>query len=228
VKASLAEVQRSFRNVEEHLRDLGLLVDHNEAVVLRLDRNTVRVTWATSTLRPDLSKFVDSTIEEYLTFLRGRHFNFLLSDGSMIQLSYDLFRKDQIVGCRAVWFPCPVSFGAEDLEYASIDELVETTPHLDLICRSPLRIDFAPKLIAPDHPSTHMHSGVEKFRLPAQRALEPSRFVRLILRTAYPDIWRGGAETMNCDDWSANDSLTDEDRRVGFLGWTPGAIVQVG
>jgi hypothetical protein len=221
MRASLVDVQRAFRNVEEQLRELGLLMDHNESVVLRLSGNTVRVTWAASSLRPELSRFVDSTVEEYLVFLRGRHFNFLLLDGSMIQMSYDLRGRNEIVGCRAVWFPCPAPFAVEDLEYASIEELVETTPQLNLVCRAPLRIDFAPGMATPDHPSTHLHSGVEKFRLPAQRALEPTRFVRLILRTAYPDLWRGRAETMTCDDWSASDSLTDEDRRVGFLGWMP-------
>jgi hypothetical protein len=221
MRATVGDIQTSMRNIEEHLRELGLLRDVNDLAVLRLAAQTVRLTWATSTLRPEFSNFVDSTIEEYLMFLSGRHFNFMLIDGSLIQLSYDVFRSNQVVGARAVWFPCPVTFTAEDLEMASIEELVLTTPQIYLSCRAPLRIDFSPRQVGPDHPSTHLHSGAEKFRLPIQRAIEPSRFIRLILRTAYPELWRGKAEAMVCEDWGAHDSLTDEDRRTGFLGWNP-------
>lgn len=222
MKASLAEIQSSYRRVEWQLRELDLLLDHNEFAVERLDRHTRRVTWATTSLRPDLLRFSDSTVEEYLEFIRGRHFNFLLKDASVIQLSYDLKRGDEIVGCRAVWFPCPVAFSVEDLEFTTIEELVGTTPNRDIGCRGPLRVDFAPGMAKPDHPHTHLHTGLENFRLPVQRAIEPTRFARLVLRTAYPHVWRGGAEGMTCDDWSGADNLTEEDRQVGFLGWTLG------
>lgn len=222
MRASLAEIQSSIRTVEQELRNLGLLLDQNQTSVLRVRPRLVRVTWATSSLRPELSRFADSTVGEYLVFLQGRHFNFLLVDGSMIQLSYDLHRSDEIVGARAVWFPCPVPFSVEDLEFATIDELVQTTPNEEIVCRAPLRVDFAPDQVTPEHPATHLHSGVEKFRLPTQRAFEPTRFVRLILRSVYSDVWRGKAEHMHCDDWGAQDSLTDEDRKIGYLGWTPG------
>jgi hypothetical protein len=220
MRATVGDIQTSMRNIETQLRDLGILRDSNELTVLRLSANrTVRLTWSTHTLGLELSKFTDSTIEEYLTFLSGRHYNFMLMDGSLIQLSYDVFRSNQVIGSRAVWFPCPVTFTAEDLEIVTIEELVLTTPQINLSCRAPLRIDFSPRQVTPDHPSTHLHSGVEKFRLPMQRAIEPSRFVRLILRTAYPELWRGKGESMVCDDWGARDSLTDEDRQTGYLGW---------
>lgn len=219
MRAAVSTIQASLRNIEEGLRNIGILRDLNEAVTLRIDARTVRLTWRTATLGPELSRFGDSTVEEYLEFLRGRHFNFMFSDGALVQLSYDVHRADQVVGARCVWYPCPVSFMAEDLEYATIEELILTTPQINLSCRSPIRVDFAPKQVTPDHPSTHVHSGAEKFRLPAQRAIEPSRFMRLILRTAYPDCWRGRGEAMGGEDWGSHDSLTPEDRRVGFLGW---------
>ena len=221
MRATVVEIQQALRNVEASLRDLGLLRDRNEAVVSRIDSTTRRLTWATNTTGPELSTYADSTIGEYLSFLKGRHFNYMLSDGALVQLSYDVQRQNYVVGTRAVWFPCPVSFTPDDLEMATIEELVLTTPQTDVGCRAPLRMDFAPNDATSDHPSTHMHSGFENFRLPVQRPLEPSRFIRLILRTAYPDVWRGKAENLPCDDWATQDSLTHEDRSVGYLGWNP-------
>ncbi len=219
--ATVAEIQASLRNIEEKLRDLNLLYDFNESTISQLAPHVVRLTWATHTAGPELSKYVDSSVEEYLAFLQGRHFNFMLVDGSLIQLTYDVLRRNNVVGVRNMWFPCPVSFSPEDLEMVTIEELITTTPPAMMACRSPLRIDFSPDQVTPDHPATHMHLGVEKSRMPIQRAMEPGRFVRLILRTAYPNVWRGNAEHMICENWGSQDSLTAEDRRVGFLGWDP-------
>lgn len=187
--------------------------------MLRLSKHENRVTWSTSNVRPPLTEFRDSTIGEYLCALKGRHFNFQLIDGALIQFSYDVHRRDQITGARAVWFPCPAMFSLNDLENATIEELVLTTPSRHLACRAPLRIDHSPTLATEDHPVTHMHAGMEDFRLPIQRALEPSRFLRLILRTAYPGYWRARAELFACENWGGMDGLTNEDRSVGYLGW---------
>lgn len=222
MRASISQIQASFRSVANCLRELELLYDVNETTVLRLSKNETRITWSSPNIRPSLTEFSDSTIGEYLRALKGRHFNFQLTDGALIQFSYDVHRRDHITAGRAVWFPCPAIFSLDDLEIATIEELVLTTPTEHLACRAPLRIDHAPSLASEDHPVTHMHAGMEDFRLPIQRALEPSRFLRLILRTAYPRYWRARAELITCENWGGTDGLTHEDRAVGYLGWNVG------
>lgn len=217
MRASPAEIRASIGHIEEQLQEIGLLLDRNELVMRSVGARVRRITWATQSI-PDLTKYTDSRVEEYLEFVQGRHFNFLLVDGSLVQLSYDVRGADEIVGSRSVWYPCPVAFSSIDLQYTTIEELVSTTPVKDVTCRSPWRIDFAPGIVTPDHPSTHLHLGMEAFRLPVQRAIEPTRFLRLVLRTAFPSFWRGRAELMRCDHWSPADTLTAEDRHVGYLG----------
>jgi hypothetical protein len=219
MKATVSGVMRSLRAIEQSLRDLDFLYDGNECVAQSIGKGVTRVTWATTGVRPDLMSYANSSIDEYLEFLKGRHFNFMLMDGAFIQLSYDVKGADEICGCRVVWYPCPIDFDLEDLEHEPLDTLILTTPTGRLSCRAPLRVDFAPDAATADHPATHMHAGVENFRLPLQRAVEPGRFIRLIFRTVYPALWRGKAELFQCEDWKASDNLTTEDKSVGFLGW---------
>lgn len=218
--ASADEIREAIVEVGRTLADLALIRDQNSIATIRTSSGVLRITWKSAAVI-NFSEFPDSSIQEYLQLLTGRHFNYLLNDGSLIQLSYDVKGKDKIIGSRAVWYPCPVVFVPEELEYSTLEDLVLTTPQVNLCCRGPLRFDYAPEQAKQDHPQTHMHAGLENFRLPLQRALEPSRFLRFVMRTAYPTLWRNNVDKFACEDWRAEDSLTDDDRRVGYLGWNP-------
>lgn len=217
MKATADSIRRSIGLVEAELNRLGLLADRNEVVVERLEKSKKRVTWATVGTRVELSRFKDSTVEEYLLFYTGRHFNFRLVDGALIQISYDLTRYNDVEGCRLVWFPCPIDFDGEDLEFSDIEELILTTPRKNIGCRSPIRIDYAPTMVADGHPSAHLHLGFEDFRLPVQRPIEPRRFIRFLIRNRYNSLWRNNADGFSCEDWGAADKLTPEDKSVGSL-----------
>jgi hypothetical protein len=219
MKASAKIILNSIDRVKQNLTLANFLYDRNESVIERVAKGRRRITWATSGTRPELSDAASSNIGEYLTFVRGRHYQFMLRDGSLIQISYDLSANDDVFQSRLVWYPCPVSFDPEELEFASIDELVETAPLDVLGCRAPLRFDYAPNQIADNHSCTHLHLGMEDLRLPVQRPFEPSRFIRLIMRTAYPQLWRETTFFRDVEDWGAQDRLDQDDRAYGALSW---------
>lgn len=221
MKTSEAGIRASFNSIKKNLNDAGLLYDWNQSTVVRLSNKRNRITWATSGVRPEISPFAISNVGEYLKFLDGRHYQFQLNDGSLIQLSYDFDKVGHIKSSRLVWYPCPVQFTLEELEYDSIRELVITTPTENINCLAPIRLDFSPDQIAHNHSSTHIHLGMEHFRLPVHRAMEPSRFIRFIIRTIYPKIWETNPVFKKCEDWFAQDALNDDDRHYGFLGWNP-------
>jgi hypothetical protein len=107
----------------------------------------------------------------------------------------------------------------EELEYAPLEELVRTAPTEKICCRAPLRIDFSPDQISDNHSCTHLHLGMEEFRLPVHRAIEPTRFVRLIIRTIYPNIWDLFPIFREVENWAAQDFLNKDDKLVGFVSW---------
>jgi hypothetical protein len=219
MKASEAAIQASINAVKKNLDDAGLLYDWNNCTVVRISNRRKRITWATSLVRPDLTSYAISNIGEYLQFLDGRHYQFLLNDGSLIQLSYDFDRGGDITQSRLVWYPCPVQFAPEELEYETIRELILSAPTETIACNAPIRLDFSPDQITHNHSSTHIHLGMEEFRLPVHRAMEPSRFIRFIIKTIYPKVWDAYPVFKNSEDWSAQDRLSNDDRLYGYLGW---------
>lgn len=219
MKAKPTTIIHCIELIGKNLSFVGLLYDKNQSVIEKSRSGKKRITWAVEGTRPDLLTDSNANIREYVELLKGRHYQFLLIDGSFIQFSYEVDSRNNIISSRLVWYPCPVEFVLEELEYATIDEIVLTTPLEKVLCKPPLRLDFAPHQIKENHSSTHLHLGMESFRLPVYRAMEPSRFLRLIIRTIYPDIWGSTAIFKDVDDWAASDKLSDEDKLMGFLSW---------
>jgi hypothetical protein len=221
MRASTSDIVAAILEVRTWLQRLGLLLDFNESVIEKTSNSTKRITWAVNGVRPDLSNYKDSSIEEYVFFLKGKHYQAQLIDGSIIQISYDIKRNNDITGARLVWYPCPTDFELQELETATIEEIVLTTPTHKLGCRAPIRIDFAPHLKSENHSSTHMHLGYEKTRLPVQRAMEPLRFLSFILRTAYPDYWLQISNNFQTGNWSAKDERDNNDILHASICWNP-------
>lgn len=224
MKAKPQAILQGIESIGINLTAVGLLYDKNKSVIEKARHGIKRVTWAVEGTRPDFLTISNSNIGEYVDLVKGRHYQFLLLDGSFIQFSYEVDCKNNITSSRLVWYPCPVELVPMDLEYATIDEIVLTSPIERVLCKPPLRLDFAPHQIQENHSSTHLHLGMENFRLPVHRAMEPSRFLRLIIRTIYPDIWASTTNFRNVADWSANDKLSDEDKVMGFLSWQAPAL----
>lgn len=221
MRAKSKAILASIEAVRENIAEAGMLLDWNDSVVEFVERGKRRVTWATTNSRPGASEFPISSVEEYLTYIVGRHYQLLLKDGSLIQMSYDFDHRNTVISNRLVWYPCPVHFIPEELELASIEEMVQSAPTNNIYCRAPIRIDYSPSLAHDNHSATHAHLGAEDFRLPVQRALEPRRFIRLVVRTAYPEVWAKHKSFRTSEDWGAMDSLDADDKLFGALMWNP-------
>lgn len=221
MKASTKVVQGSLEMMKKRLLEAGLLDDWNPSVVEgTYDRGVRRITWATNGIRPELVDVTLSNVREYLLFLEGRHYQFKLVDGSLIQVSFDVHEpSSEVRQSRLVWYPCPVSFAPEEILEFPLSELILTSPTELINLQAPLRIDYAPNQMADNHSTTHMHLGREEFRLPVQRPMEPCRFLRLIIRTAFPGVWSATEIFRNVEDWTCNEALNDDDKLCGSLSW---------
>lgn len=220
MRATEHQILSSIDRIKGRLEEAKLLYIWNNSIVEKTGvKGRKRITWAVAGTRPDILAESNSNINEYLTFLEGKHFQFQLIDGSLIQLSYEIDSKSNVKSSRLVWYPCPIEFMPEELEYGTLEELVRTSPTEKIGCRAPIRVDFSPELAKPNHPHTHLHLGMEDFRLPVHRAIEPTRFVRLIVRTIYPKIWASVDIFREAENWASQDFLDEDDKAVGFLSW---------
>lgn len=221
MRASTKDVQAALEVMKKRLLEADLLDDWNPSVVEKTyDRGVRRVTWATNGVRPELVDLSLSNVREYLEFLNGRHYQFKLTDGSLIQVSYDIHESSsEVRQSRLVWYPCPVSFRREEIQEFPLSELILSSPTELLNLQAPMRIDYAPSQVADNHSTTHMHLGREEFRLPVQRPLEPNRFLRLIIRTIYPSIWAQTDIFRVVEDWTGAEGLNGDDKLCGSLSW---------
>lgn len=221
MQANTKNVQAALEEMKKRLLEANLLEDWNPSVVEKTyDRGVRRVTWATSGVRPELIDVSLSNVREYLQFHDGRHYQFKLIDGSLIQITYDVHESSsEVRQSRLVWYPCPVLFRPEEVQEFSLSELILTSPNEILNLQAPMRIDYAPTQVADNHSTTHLHLGREEFRLPVQRPLEPNRFLRLIIRTAYPTIWKTTDIFKNVEDWTGAEGLNNDDKICGSLSW---------
>lgn len=230
MKVNPSSVLASINLIQNCLNEANLLRDWNPTAIEYTNivaeggkkKKVSRVTWSVNVIKPDILEYPDSTLEEYIKLVENRNYNFLLVDGSVLQFTYDIDRHDNVLGCRLVWYPCPVKLDPGDLDDFTIEEIISGSPPAAINCRAPIRVDFSPAQIANNHSCTHLHLGMENFRLPVHRALEPCRFVRLIIRSAYPSVWASTELFRNVENWASVDRMDDDDRQFGYLSWMAG------
>ncbi len=147
----------------------------------------------------------------YGHLLNNQQYNFVLSDGALIQLLYK-FNGNQIIEHRLGFFPAP---NINESDIIADDELgttedfeLNTEGDLDtsLISQDdvdelnereaqyfdshpPIRIDYTPaQYQAFAHSETHIHLGHSKeCRIPASAPVGPSTYTLFILRSFYSD-----------------------------------------
>lgn len=103
----------------------------------------------------------------------NQQYNFVLSDGALIQLLYR-FNAEVLVEQRVCFFPAP-----RDVDEQSEDRANEEIPVI--------RIDYSPEQAETmTHSSSHMHLGhARDCRIPTSAPIAPSTFVLFILRSFY-------------------------------------------
>lgn len=167
--------------------------------------NVSRVTWpAAASAQGTLSTLPFGSLFEYRQFLVGSHYIALLIDGALLQISLD-FRRDEIVGHRLCYYPCPLIVPT-DVDVTDLDELdvlllTEVEAHHELIVsgtvpniinwrmRSPIRFDYAPDAVSSSEPASHAHFIDSDTRIPVYGPLSIGHFVRFVFRHFYPRHW---------------------------------------
>lgn len=139
------------------------------------------------------------------TFIKGLEmddYDFLLKDGSFFQFSFDKDEDDYIL--RLAFYPSinVISYAdflheilEMDIEECGsyfIDDYQQYLMEQETNYVTPVRYDYNSKIYRPlVHSSSHVHFGYEEnLRVPVDKKLFPSAFVKFILQHFYYNKWK--------------------------------------
>jgi hypothetical protein len=138
------------------------------------------VSWEAMTSFSHALRNIDA-IRIYEKFIRDKSYNFVLRDGSLIQLLYT-FRNEDLISHRLCYFPYPEKITQEQGDFDEIFSGFERGPMIRIDFSSELHEDFF-------HSHTHLHLGsLENCRIPTSAPVGPNVFVLFILRNFYPEL----------------------------------------
>ncbi|AFM42753.1 hypothetical protein Desaci_3875 [Desulfosporosinus acidiphilus SJ4] len=131
-------------------------------------------------------------LEQYKKIIRNNSYLCILYDGSLIRVSYT-FQNNILLGHNLLWWPAPYAYPNVTIDDFSPSELMEEflndlTWHEVLNMRSPVRIDFDPKVASEIHPATHIHMQHKDCRMYVEKPLCFNRFINFILKNNYPNL----------------------------------------
>ena len=144
----------------------------------------------------------DNYINSFIVGLEMDDYDFLLNDGSYFQFSFDKDEND--FALRMAFYPTINDISYPDFlhEFLELDinecgsEFIEDYQQYlseqEIKFITSMRYDYNTKISKPlVHSSSHVHFGFEEnIRIPMDKILFPSAFVKLVLQYFYYDNWK--------------------------------------
>jgi len=218
MKVSADVVRRTIEGLSLGLLEGGIAIDMNKAICLGQPEGKTLVTWASTGISTAFTDLPFATVGEYLELVSARQFTVLLLDGALLQISYTVQGGD-VIGHRLCWYPCPGEIREEDLELASIEEIVSCAPIGDVKCRGPIRFDFKAGEGTDGHSPSHLHLSEAECRIPVRGPLDLATFSTFVLRNFYPDLWPTRRAFVNTPVWHPEVTISDEEALSPHLHW---------
>lgn len=175
--------------------------------------------------------------QTFIVGLQMDDYDFLLTDGSYFQFSFDREGKEFIL--RLAYYPTIKDVSYSDFleEIIGIDidicggefmeEYQQYLSEQEVRFVSPIRYDYNVKLYKRIiHSASHLHLGYEEnLRIPVNKILSPSAFVKIVLQYYYYDKWKTKIDDLICFiqknevETIKNDFYMDEDMQVPYITW---------
>lgn len=150
----------------------------------------------------------NETAKTYLHWLATGNYSAVLSDGAILQVSYD-FESDTPIKHRLAYVPSPLLFDFNVLapQYP-IDEYVKSNLEnsLDVLMKTQVRFDFDANLASQSHPETHLTINSVDCRIACASPLRVGRFIQFVFKNFYPLIYQGDSylQGLPKDGWFDN------------------------
>jgi hypothetical protein len=221
-------VRDDIQNALDYLLDAELCLAVNPVEVLSRspleDGTQVQSIRFVSFVRDEsfLVSYEQPGIDQYLAWLRSGSYSAVLFDGSLIQMTYDISVKGQVVGHRLAYMPCPYDVDPELFAQESLLDAIELYDgSTDILLRSQLRFDFDPRASAPDHPAAHFTFNSPQCRIACVAPVHVMRFLDFVFRHSYPTQRRFHESFFAPSSWRhlGDPVLAERERFSPHLAW---------
>lgn len=152
----------------------------------------------------------------YQELRKNSQYNYLLADGNLIQLSYEI-EDDIISSHRLAVFPSiHLDCYQNDPELYELDCI-----YADIISKSivtfPLRFDYSKEPI-PHHPKSHLSLGqFESCRIPVYGPIMPKDFIKFVLKNFYNSFFEERIKTKLDSNNLINYTISDYEQNEMHL-----------
>lgn len=216
----------AFRiNVDEcgkYLKQLGLLKREN----FINSKNVSESKYSTEFIQESRNGSYENM---YSCAMENDDYDFLLMDGSFFQFSICINANEESV--RMAFYPsvCKLEYSQFLIEQLNVKEEDVGAEYLELYEQfiieqrpnqvTPIRYDYNTHLYKEIiHSSAHLHIGYEEnIRIPINKKIRPTLFVKFIVEYYYFDLWRNKIKNMDIDIFYEKKDFEDIERRYFSL-----------
>ena len=219
---------KELTNVILELVGYGLARDYNVHDCRRLSPGRSLVSWTTRHQAATRPRAEYGTVDEYLGLLGSQQYSCVLQDGSILQIQYELKRRD-ILWHRLCFYPNPFDVVWEESDGRTIEEVIEDLrpdERRDMLrLRTPVRFDYQPMDIGDLHSPCHMHIVRECCRVPVRSAMPPRVFLEFVFRNFYPEHWTDQRDRLFAQQlkrlgtWNTPTTIEPNDVKFAHLHW---------
>lgn len=178
--------------------DVHNILDYLQTAELALLTNPVTIrggliTWVRKSDIPFIDFREPPTVKTYRQWIENGDYSALLSDGSLIQTSYEL-DGHSLVKHRLAYVPCPVAVEPElltsDMPVLDVVDMVLQGHPDEIRLYAAIRFDFDKNAASSDHPASHFTFNSQECRIPCSAPMHVGRFMNFVFKNFYLDLWR--------------------------------------
>jgi len=176
-------LHQEIQNILDYLQKRNLAYFTNS-----VSKTVDTISWAAGRGNSFLSNRGDPTIEQYHQWILDGQYSAILTDGSLLQVTYN-FENGEVSGHRLAYVPCPFDIDSQFLVEMTPGDAIQLYMMEklgDIRLRSPVRFDFAPAQAKPGHPASHLTINSSTCRIACAAPIRIGRFVDFVYRHFYP------------------------------------------
>lgn len=215
-----SQLRNDLQNIYDLMAEKGISL-YNRYIVDIKNYPFRQITWHQSDNTISKTQYF-GTYDQYLSIVKDNSFSCLLTDGSLLRISYT-FNRNNLIGHNLWYYPCPLDLPEEDLIREPLGDLIEIYAKAGVgywRFRGPIRFDYdAERAEELTHPEVHVHFIRDDCRTPAKRPLSPGTFFKFVFFNFYRELWNSHPFLRELPEEHFNQTIFPQEERLIHFSW---------